>query len=591
MARSSYFLQLGLKRLLFGACFVASQHFAPAAQPSPSIQWMAWGDAAWQEAKLQHKPLFVHVTIAGSERAADMQRIAFAQASVVESLAQKFVCVQVDGDQYPGVLAAMSTFVSDTQQERGIPLNVWLSDTGAPLLGRTYLEPNDEWGKLGLINLIERVSSRQATDAPGLRAEAASLLENHFGRFPSGTADQAAATRDAISFLATSLNQVGAEASVVTRVTPRAWHLVVQQAASGQVESGQVRDLLLRLSTGPLRDAVSGAFFSRAATPEGDWPVLELDTALQIGLAETYLAAARRWPTDGFATVADELLDGLAVSVASPGGLSTRYTAPLTSPSDAPFLWSMTEIKGAMPADAPAIDDWQGLIDRGKVPESMDPHHVWAGRFLLNSSAMETVSVWPAVRASLRGIQLERLNKLNLRPAPLGTQALAAVVLAEGARQLKKPEYLTTARRLVKSWAQPPSGNIAGQWWRLAPDVPVTAQDLVAVMLALVEVEPTAGGAEAGATALARLHLEMQSRFVVDGVYGFPAGTALPYHDVPDLREDGIRATSTALAVRLHHASSGRFGLNPDDVWRRVGRAVVAMPDDYPELLRQLARR
>ncbi|MEO7598285.1 MAG: DUF255 domain-containing protein [Opitutus sp.] len=577
-----------MKRLLVAICLLGLRNLAPAAEPSSSISWMAWGDAAWMQAKEQSKPLFVHVTTVGSERAADMQRIAFKQAAVAEYLAQKFVCVQVDADERPGVLAALGAFVADTQQEHGIPLNVWMSDTGAPLLGRTYLEPNDEWGKPGLLNLIERVASRQATDAQALRADAAVLLESYFGRLPAGAADQAAATQEAVSFLTANMRP-GGESPAITRLTPRAWHLLVQQAAQGNVEAGNVRPLLQQLAAGPLRDAVSGAFFSRAATPEGDWPVFDVDAALQIGLAETYLAAARLWPHEGFETVADELLAWLADSVVSPTGLPIRLTTSLAAPSDSPFLWTLADVQQGLTENAPAFDGWQGLTDKEKVPEAFDPNHLWRGRYRLSSSAMETLSVWPAVRSTLQRTQRQRINESKPRSAPLGTQALAAVVLAEGGRQLGKPEYLAASGRLMSKWTQLSSEDIAGRLRRFVPDVPVTAQDVVAVMLAMVVEDQPAGGGEAAAARLARLQLELQRHFLVDGIYGFPAGTALPYREVPDLREDGVLATSNAIAVRLHRASGGRFGLAPELVWERAGRAVLAMPDEYPELLRQLA--
>lgn len=300
-----------------GALLVAAGlTVASSATPPSAARWIPWSESNWAHARSDQRLVLVHVARRGDPLAAEMERTAFAHPAVRELLANRFHCIRVDADQHPGVASALGAFVFETQQERGLPLNVWFTPDGLPVSGRTFLVPADEWGKPGLLSILDRLARRHEEDPAGLRTEAEGRLRRLLAPAPAGEADLAAVHSEAVELMALSLGTHTSGGPAASPVVPLVWRYLVQQTQAGDAKASFIWDFLVRQLAGPQHDPATGLWVERP----GHDPA-QLDLHLTAGAALAFLDAARATDRPDFANAAHRTLATLATDldlVASP---------------------------------------------------------------------------------------------------------------------------------------------------------------------------------------------------------------------------------------------------------------------------------
>src|SRR4051812_7022019 len=73
-----------------------------------TLQWQWWSSAVFEQAKKEHKLVFVDAGIEGCTACRWMHESTLADARVIDRLATEFVIVAVDADQQPDVGARFS---------------------------------------------------------------------------------------------------------------------------------------------------------------------------------------------------------------------------------------------------------------------------------------------------------------------------------------------------------------------------------------------------------------------------------------------------------------------------------------------------
>ena len=103
------------------------------------VWWQEWGQAAFEAAKAENKPLFVSAGYSSCYWCHVMHHDSFSDASVAEVLNREFICIKVDREELPDVDDMLMDVVVGMHGHGGWPLTVFLTPDGRPFWGTTFL--------------------------------------------------------------------------------------------------------------------------------------------------------------------------------------------------------------------------------------------------------------------------------------------------------------------------------------------------------------------------------------------------------------------------------------------------------------------
>jgi len=110
------------------------------------VNWMAWGDEAFEKAKKEDKLVLVSIGYSSCHWCHVMEHESFENEEVAKIMNDYFVCIKVDREERPDVDQVYMTAVQLMTGSGGWPLNCFTLPDGRPIFGGTYF-PKNEWIK------------------------------------------------------------------------------------------------------------------------------------------------------------------------------------------------------------------------------------------------------------------------------------------------------------------------------------------------------------------------------------------------------------------------------------------------------------
>lgn len=434
----------------------APSAFLRAHADSP-VRWEPWAPAAFARARAEGKPLFVVIGGFELELSRAMREQTFARAEVAEQLNQEFVCVLVDRDEQPSVAALHETYVRAVKQQRGWPLNVWLTPEGKPFDGAAYLPPSEEWGTEGFPTVSTRVAAAWVADPDAQRrnAEEAVKLVAELDRPPmaptaSPVKVQELLTNETATYLRLFEPVPAGFGEPPRYPEPELLRFLLR---GNEAERETAKLALAKLATGTLRDPVDGGFFRNTVDDEGKQPYLQKALADQARLALAFLDLAA---IDEDAQWSDVVRGALeyALGLGDPThGFAAMEDA--TRKDVAPYyFWSADEIDQVLGAAAGAhVRRVFGVTEEGNLP---------ADAFLDLEPEKENLLYWngpigsdfsrddlAAAIEKLRAHRAERVQPLRDSRATSGAHGLLLTALARAGTELSEPRFADAAGQLA----------------------------------------------------------------------------------------------------------------------------------------------
>src|SRR5579859_116586 len=117
--------------------------FSPRPNRAHQIQWRSWGEAAFQEATLLDKPIFLLITSSWCQWCHIMDETTLSEPSIIAILNHDYVSIRVDSDLRPDV--------NQRYNQNGWPSVLLLSPEGEILWGGVYVPPKQMLYYLGHI--------------------------------------------------------------------------------------------------------------------------------------------------------------------------------------------------------------------------------------------------------------------------------------------------------------------------------------------------------------------------------------------------------------------------------------------------------
>jgi hypothetical protein len=128
------------------------------------VAWYPWGEAAFQKAKEEDKPIFLSIGYATCHWCHVMAHESFEDEEVAAILNRYFVSVKVDREERPDVDQVYMSVCQALTGHGGWPLSIFMTPVREPFFAGTYFPKTGRMGMMGFIELLQKVAGLWRTD-------------------------------------------------------------------------------------------------------------------------------------------------------------------------------------------------------------------------------------------------------------------------------------------------------------------------------------------------------------------------------------------------------------------------------------------
>jgi uncharacterized protein YyaL (SSP411 family) len=141
------------------------------------IDWHEWGEAAFERARADGKPILLDIGSVWCHWCHVMDRESYENADTAALINKFFIPVKVDRDERPDVDSRYQSAVSAISGQGGWPLTGFLLSDGKPFFGGTYFPPEDQMGRPGFRRILLAVADSYRNKHADLERAANSLAD------------------------------------------------------------------------------------------------------------------------------------------------------------------------------------------------------------------------------------------------------------------------------------------------------------------------------------------------------------------------------------------------------------------------------
>jgi len=146
------------------------------------VDWLPWGDAAFAKAKAENKPLFLSIGYSTCHWCHVMERECFEDHDAAALLNATAVPVKIDREERPDLDNIYMTACQLMTGAGGWPLSVFIDHQGRPFFAATYIPKHTRFGRMGLMDLLPKISevwTRRPAEVEQAAANVLNALAEH----------------------------------------------------------------------------------------------------------------------------------------------------------------------------------------------------------------------------------------------------------------------------------------------------------------------------------------------------------------------------------------------------------------------------
>ena len=364
------------------------------------VEWFPWGEAAFEKARRENKPLFISIGYFTCHWCHVMARESFSNPEIAELLNAGFVSIKIDREQRPDLDAAYMSYVTATRGRGGWPMSVWATPAGEPFFGGTYFPPEAGSGRLGMKHILTTLNTHWTEDRDVLQETArravGMLKKLAASAKPMDTLTNAPLVRVREQFARSYDDRWGGFGGAPKFPQPARLMFLLQDQE--QASADMALYTLDRMAAGGIYDQLAGGFHRYSTDAEWRVPHFEKMLYDQALIARAYLFAWRRTRDEKYAATAREVLD---------------FTLRELHDERGGFY-------SALSADSPVENDPGGHMEEGA-------YYSWSWRQFTEALADTDLRGWAAARygATERGESRGELVGKNVLRKVLDARALA----------------------------------------------------------------------------------------------------------------------------------------------------------------------
>ena len=418
------------------------------------IDWFSWGEAAFEKAKKENKPIFLSIGYAACHWCHVMEEESFDDREIATLLNEYFVAIKVDREQRPDIDEFYAHAVMYFQGIQGWPMSVFLTPAGQAFFGGGYytreqfkellISKKDEWRdqQAHVIKKSQHVLEQLQTNR-NETLHASSL----------GGKIRMQAITDILSMQDIDYGGFG-EASKFPR---EPWLLLLLDDSFNNLSSEHsytaLTNTLTHIARGGIHDHLSGGFFRY--TTDQFWKVPHFEKMLysQALLSILYLQTSIIQPNNEYTTVAEQTLNFMLQSMQAPdGGFYASLDADTAEGEGHYYIWYEDQFKSALNTREMKLADQYYNMD--KHGEMNDGGNILYTTLSLEDFAVSNHTSIQTMRKKIDMINNELLAvRANRTPPALDKKiimswnGMAIIALVNGAQVLNKHIYLERAKQ------------------------------------------------------------------------------------------------------------------------------------------------
>jgi hypothetical protein len=225
------------------------------------IRWEAWGEAAFERARREDKPILLSISAVWCHWCHVMDHTTYGVAAIAQKIHENYVPVRVDNDVRPDVNARYNM--------GGWPTTAFLTPDGITITGATYLPPDQ------MTNVLDEIQRFYRTNKDEIAARGEQLRGRARTYEPARNADiTEAMPQHVVAQLAHAYDPLyGGFGEAPKFPQPEALEaLLLEHRVTGAAEPLEmVRNTLAHMAAGGTYDHEEGGFFRYSTTR--DWSV------------------------------------------------------------------------------------------------------------------------------------------------------------------------------------------------------------------------------------------------------------------------------------------------------------------------------
>ncbi len=417
------------------------------------VAWMPWGEAAFERARAEDRPILLDIGAVWCHWCHVMDRESYEDPETAALINELYVPVKVDRDERPDVDARYQRAVQALTGQGGWPLTAFLTPSGEPFFGGTYFPPADAQGRPAFRRVLAEMAEVWAEDRERAVRAASSLAERIAPPPPermAGTLSRQAVFAGIEAFAGIFDIRAGGFGTAPKFPNPGALLLLLDR----HLDTGEpwmarvVRETLDGMARGGIHDQLGGGFHRYSVDARWLVPHFEKMAYDNGPLLEAYARAHAATGEPAWADVCRGVLRyyrEVGADTVEAGGFPASQDAD-TGPDDdgAYWTWTPAEVREAVDGNdllLRAATLRYGLDDEAAALHS-DPSRrvLWLARSVdevagaLGLSARETGRMLAHVEQALRDARAERTAPYVDRTVYTGWTALVASGFLSAAR-------------------------------------------------------------------------------------------------------------------------------------------------------------
>jgi uncharacterized protein len=591
------------------------------------VNWLPWGEAAFEQARKQDKPIFLSIGYSTCHWCHVMERESFESEAIADLLNRDFISIKVDREERPDVDRVYMYFVQAFSGSGGWPMSVWLTPELRPFFGGTYFPPDSRYGWPGFASILQQIVGAWNQNREKIESSSVDILEQ-LRRAAGESADAGESLGQGTLDLAfqqfrrsfdSRWGGFGGAPKFPRPVT--LGFLLRYHALTGNQEALEmVTETLLAMARGGMHDHLGGGFHRYSVDQRWFVPHFEKMLYDQGQLAVFYLEAYQVTREPQLAETARRLFEYVLRDMTDgEGGFYSAEDADSLEPGKeghkvegAFYVWSAKEIEQRLDRRSAALFSHRyGVQPEGNVME--DPHGEFGGKnilseaFTIESTAKEYGLPEAEVRESLRKAGQLLFEARGQRPRPhlddkilVAWNSLMISAFVKGHAVLGEAQYLKAARRAEAFIAARLYSRETGQLLRRFrdsdADIPAFLDDYslyLHALLDLFEVDPVPEYLER-ALDLAKRGLSQFEDSVHGGFFSTAAEDptiVLRIKDEYDGAEPSGNAAAADALLRLAKITGdAEYSRRASNVFACLAKKISQQPTTAPFLLAAVGR-
>ncbi len=420
------------------------------------IRWLPWGGEAFEQAKKEQKPVFLHIGFPSCHWCHVMERESFQDPDVAKVLNEAYICIDVDREKRPDVDAVYMAACQSMTGQGGWPLTALLTPEQQPFYIATYL-PKDQL--LTVLHEAEGLWMRRRDRVAKLGAQLRQAVRQQFEESARPVEMTERHFAAAVQAFSRAFDKEWGGMGIAPKF-PMPHTLVYllrhHKLTGDETALAMAETTLLRMCEGGIFDHVGGGFMRYSTDRKWEKPHYEkmlMDNAL---LVEAYTEAYLATETPVYRLVAERTIEYIARDMTHPeGGFFASQDADAEGLEGAYYYLARKELLQVLgKEDGPAYAAYYGITEGG-VPMRIG-----------YEGSIETQRM-AAMNEKLRAYRAERMPSGRDDKILTAWNGRMIAALADAYSAFGETKYLEMAQRAAQFAAdqlQRPDGDLAISW-------------------------------------------------------------------------------------------------------------------------------